>query len=169
VLRNNWLGGRRDMKQEYGFVAKLYRYLAPFIDERKDIYLILDGEAAMRGVVEKRFEDSVVPDLWFTLIGDKDETLIEAKIIGKDRRVTINQGQLNAWKSGGSGNHQPSTWVAASLDLQKFYYWRHDVFCRERLDECDSEGKYPKILPPDEKVEFDDIRELALHIIRKAR
>lgn len=60
-------------KQEHRFVAELYRFLAPFVDVEAGVYLSLDGMAALRGVEAKIFEDSDVPDLWFTLVGTTDD------------------------------------------------------------------------------------------------
>ncbi len=80
------------MKQEHRFVADLYHYLAPFIDSSKATYVSLDGEAAKKGVTEKLFNDSDVPDLWFHLVGVEKTILLEAKILNPDRTITVEQG-----------------------------------------------------------------------------
>ena len=56
------------MKQESRFVAELYRYLAPFIDTARELYVSLDGMAARQGVLGGHFTDPDVPDLWFYLV-----------------------------------------------------------------------------------------------------
>src|SRR5438270_2454272 len=113
------------MKQEHRFVADLYRYLAPFVDREKTIYVSLDGEAAKKGVSEKLFNDSDVPDLWFHFVGCGSTVLLEAKILNINGAITIGRGQMTAWKSNGCGQHKPSGWVAADQKLKKFYYWPH--------------------------------------------
>ena len=157
------------MKQEHRFVAELYRYLSPFVDSNEDIYLSLDGEAAKKGVSQKYFEDADVPDLWFTLIGHSSETLIEAKSLYSANSIKLGQGQLTAWKTGGAGKHKPSAWIAVAegKELKPMYYWRHDAFL-SKLDTCQSTQDYPEIRLPDDKLVFDDIRVLALHILRTA-
>jgi hypothetical protein len=151
------------MRQEHRFVADLYRYISPFIDTAKPIYLSLDGEAAKKGVSEKHFDDAGVPDMWFTLIGATGSTLVEAKIV-EGGKITIGQSQLSAWRSAGHGRHKPSAWVAANDSLDKFYYWRHDDYLR-LLDACTSQKKYPKIAMPTSTKEFNDIRLLALELL----
>ena len=68
------------MKQEHRLVAEVYRYLAPFIDTTKDIYLGLDGQAALTASTAGRFVDPNLPDLWFTLLGRPVPCRIEAKL-----------------------------------------------------------------------------------------
>lgn len=155
------------MKQEHRFVADLYRYLAPFIDPDKAIFVSLDGEAAKKGVSEKKFIDSDVPDLWFHFVGRASAVLLEAKILNVNDTITVTRGQITGWRSAGAGQHKPSAWIASDQDLKKFYFWSHSSF-QCRLDDCQSKQKYPKIKLPEEHVEFDDIRSLALHIIRQA-
>jgi hypothetical protein len=156
------------MRQEHRFVADLYRYLAPFIDPYKPIYLSLDGEAAKKGVKEEFFEDRDVPDLWFTLLGNQTETLLEAKTLFSPNSIKLGQRQLTAWRSNGPGKHRPWAWVAASSDLKQLSFWRHEAFLG-KLDRCRSNADYPDIRLPDDKVAFTDIRALALHILREAR
>ncbi len=67
------------MKQEHRLVAELYRFIGPFINTTKDIYVSLDGQAADTAVLAGRFKDAALPDLWFTLVGATAPTLIEAK------------------------------------------------------------------------------------------
>lgn len=153
------------MRQEHRFVADLYRYVAPFIDTAKPIYLSLDGEAAKRGVTEKHFGDAGVPDMWFTLVGGNGSTLVEAKII-EGGKVTIGQSQLCAWRTSGNGKHKPSAWVAANHSLDKFYYWSHNDIL-QILDACTSQKKYPKVGAPSSAKEFSDLRLLALELLRK--
>jgi hypothetical protein len=155
------------MRQEHRFVADLYRYLAPFIDPDKPIYLSLDGEAAKKGVREKVFDDGDVPDLWFTLVGNPTETLLEAKTLSETNRITLGGRQLAAWRSSGEGKHRPWAWVAASIDLRQLYFWEHEAFL-ESLDDCRSNAANCEFRLPETHVAFRDIRALALHILRNA-
>ena len=152
------------MKQEHRFVAELYRYLAPFIDTAKPLFLSLDGEAAKKGVTEKHFQDASIPDLLFTVFGRTESMLVEAKII-EAGKITIGRNQLKAWCSIGPGRHKPSAWVAANVSLDTFYYWRHDQFL-ELLDACTSQTEYPKLRLPKSARDFRDIRLLALELLR---
>ena len=152
------------MRQEHRFVADLYRYLAPFIDTARPIYLSLDGEAAKKGVTERVFDDADVPDLWCTLIGEAHPLLIEAKITD-GKCITVGRGQLVSWRTNGAGRHKPVAWVAANHSLDRFYSWHHVEFLAI-LDACTSQRKYPKVrIPPSAKA-FDDIRLLALELLR---
>jgi hypothetical protein len=152
------------VRQEHRFVADLYRYLAPFIDTTRPIYLSLDGEAAKKGVTEQIFGDADVPDLWFTLVGEDEPVLIEAKITD-GKCVTIGRGQLISWRSNGTGRHKPAAWVAANHSLDRFYFWRHEEFLTI-LDACTSQRKYPKVRMPASAKAFDDLRLLALELLR---
>lgn len=152
------------VKQESRFVAELYRYLAPFIDTSKALYLSLDGIAARKGVSDNLFADADVPDLWFTLAGSSEIALLEAKILGPDEAVTVNQGQLTAWRSSGSGQHKPTAWVAADEGLTAFYHWTHAAFL-PRLDASNATVQYPKLRIPEDRKEFPEVRQLALHIL----
>jgi hypothetical protein len=153
------------VKQESRFVADLYRYLAPFIDTDSPLYLSLDGIAARKAVSDSVFVDPDVPDLWFTLAGSSRLTLLEAKVLNADRSVTVNQGQLTAWRSTGSGQHKPTAWVAANEALTVFFYWTHTDFLA-RLDASTATAQYPKFRLPDVRAEFPEVRQLALHVLR---
>ena len=155
------------MKQESRFVAELYRYLAPFIDTSRPLYVSLDGIAARRGVSDNVFSDPDVPDLWFTLAGDPNLILLEAKVLNAGRRVTVNQAQLTAWRSTGSGKHKPGAWVAADEALTAFFYWSHVDFLA-RLDASNTTALYPRLQMPDSRIEFTEVRQLALHVLRFA-
>ena len=113
------------------------------------------------------FTDYDVPDLWFTLAGDLRPILLEAKILNADRTVTVNQGQLSAWRSTGLGQHKPAAWVAADEALTAFYYWSHVDFLG-RLDASNATVQYPKLRIPDSRIEFPEVRQLALHVLRLA-
>jgi hypothetical protein len=156
------------MKQEHRFVADLYHYLVPFMNTRRPIYVSLDGEAAKRGVCEGLFSDSHVPDLWFYFSRSSEPVLVEAKIMNPDGSITINRGQLCAWRKKGKGKHKPIAWVASNGDLSEFYYWSHADFL-EKLGRCKSGSKYPRIWPPKNGCSFADVRGLALHILRNLR
>lgn len=153
------------MKQEHRFVAELYRYLSPFIDSNKPIYLSLDGIAASKGVQEKLFKDADVPDLWFYLIGASTVTQIEAKVVDHRGRVTLGQRQLNAWRTGGRGKHKPSAWIATDINFKLFYYWEHNHFL-PALDACRSKQQYVHLRAPTNVFSCNDIRKLALRILR---
>lgn len=155
------------MKQEHRFVAELYRYLAPFVDSSRRVFVCLDGEAARTGHEVGDLEDDHVPDLCLTLVGCNKELLLEAKILNPDGTVTLSRGQLAAWRMDGTGKLKPHGWVAAREDLKEFTYWSHEAFL-PILDECRSGSPYPRIKVPNcpSRLFFEDIRELALHIIR---
>jgi hypothetical protein len=154
------------LKQEHRFVADLYRYLAPFIDTSREMYLSLDGVAARRGVTGGHFVDPDVPDLWFYLAGAQNVTLLEAKIVGSDGIVLLGRGQLSAWRTGGQGAHKPTAWVGSNEEFSVFYFWLHTAFCTNRLDGSrSSQDNIPFRLPESTK-QFPDIRQLALHVLR---
>jgi hypothetical protein len=125
---SNMVSGCRSMKQEQRLVAELYRYIAPFIDASKDVYVSLDGQAALLGVQAKRFLDGTIPDLWFTLIGNKHSSHIEAKALNPKNKVLLMQSQLRAWSTSGRGGHKPHFWVAASNAFDRFYLWEQADF-----------------------------------------
>jgi hypothetical protein len=155
------------MKQEHKLVAELYRYLAPFIDTEKDVFVSLDGQAAMVGVTSGVFSDSTIPDLWFTLVGAVNPTLVEAKTIDTNGRTLLMQSQLQAWRSNGTGAHKPVSWAATNREFNRFYYWAHSEFL-PRLDGTEATGNTLTLLPPDTKKEFTSVNALALHLLRQA-
>lgn len=157
------------MRQEHRFVADLYRYLAPFIDASRKLFLSLDGIAARRGVSDGHFTDPDVPDLWFYLAGSPSLTLLEAKVLGDDGRVLVGRGQLTAWRSNGHGDHKPTAWVGADESLSQFWYWTHAEFCQERLDASRSNREYISFSPPTAHWTFPDIQQLALHVLWQAK
>lgn len=154
----------RLMKQEQRLVAEVYRYLAPFIDTNRGIYLSLDGQAAEIGVQEGLFDHPTIPDFWFTLVGAASPTLIEAKVVNNGK-VLLMQSQIQAWRSNGRGLHRPQGWIAASKSFDRFYYWAHDSFmCR--LDATRSRQKTVELRLPEAYAEFSLASELALHLLR---
>lgn len=156
------------MKQEHRLVAEVYRFLAPFVDTEKDVYVSLDGQAADTGVTEGRFTDSTIPDLWFTLVGATAPTLIEAKIVDENGGMLLMQSQLAAWRTLGRGSHKPHFWIAANRPFKKFYFWRHDAFL-PTLDRSKAKGVTLTLRPPTARVEFAGCSELALHVLREPR
>ena len=154
------------MKQEQRLVAEVYRFLAPFVDTAKNVYVSLDGQAAEMGVQGGLFEHPTIPDLWFTFVGAGAPTLLEAKIVD-DGRVLVMQSQLQAWRSTGGGAHRPHAWIAASRGLDTFYYWTHADFVG-RLDGTRAGTPTVLLRVPDQRTEFGHASELALHIIRNA-
>jgi|SRR5690242_14146667 hypothetical protein len=155
------------MKQEQRLVAELYRFLAPFIETAKPIFVSLDGAAAAAiARKEGNLLHPTVPDLWFTFIGHRDPVLIEAKILDKGA-VLLMKNQLASWRTNGRGAHKPRYWVAANRGFDRFYFWTHEAFV-EKLDECRAKGN-PSIRPPKTRFEFTLVSELALHIIRETR
>ncbi|WP_157791894.1 hypothetical protein ACQCLI_20025 [Pseudomonas nitroreducens] len=155
------------MKQENRFVAQLFHYLAPFIDMGRDLFICVDGGAAKHhaGQVGAALIDPDVPDLWFYLVGKESPVGIEAKVI-EAGSISVRQGQLQAWKTGGIGAYQPSFWVAANRTLTEFYCWHHaDI--RRRLDESRSCGENVKMslrhYPPGHR--GNCLAELALYIL----
>jgi hypothetical protein len=152
------------MKQEHRLVAEIYRFVAPFIDTTKEIYLSLDGQAAKTAVGTGRFIDPDIPDLWFTLVGFGEPTRIEAKILDKGS-AQLMQSQILAWRSSGPGSYKPASWVAANREFTEFYYWSHSSFVPS-LDRCAAARKTHKLAAPKDRLAFSSIPELALHILR---
>lgn len=155
------------MKQENRLVAELYRFIAPFIDTTKDLFVSLDGQAASTATKAGRFADAALPDLWFTLLGADNRTLIEAKIIENDGKALLMQSQLSAWRSTGSGAYKPKYWVAANRSFDRFYFWRHEHFLPV-LDKSKAKTNTLTLYPPIERVEFASVPELALQVLREA-
>jgi hypothetical protein len=159
------------MKQEQRLVAEVYRFLAPFVDTTKSIYVSLDGQAALTGMEKGMFTHPTIPDLWFTFVGAEVPTLIEVKTV-RDDKVLLMQSQLQAWCSMGNGTHRPQSWIAVNTEFNCFYYWTHEAFL-PRLDRPTNRrpgSKIPKTIYrelPDELQQFRNANELALHIIRQ--
>ena len=154
------------MKQEQRLVAEVYRFLAPFVDTTKPIYISLDGQAAQTGLRKGLFTDSTIPDLWFTFVGGQTQTLIEVKTI-RAGKVMLMRSQLQAWRSTGTGAHKPKSWIAVNTEFDRFYYWTHDAFL-PRLDATQAKTKTVYRRLPDNLLEFRQANELALYIIRNA-
>lgn len=152
------------MKQEHRLVAEIYRFVAPFIDTTKEIYLSLDGQAAKTAVGAGRFTDSDIPDLWFTFVGSESPTRIEAKILDKGAALLM-QSQILAWRSKGTGSYKPESWIAANREFNQFYFWHHSAFVPS-LDRCGATRKTHTLSAPKERLAFSSIPELALHILR---
>ena len=152
------------MKQEHRLVAELYRYLAPFIDATKDVYLSLDGQAARTGVASGRFSDPDIPDLWFTITGAPAPTRLEAKILHKGSALLM-CSQVKAWRSEGASRYKPDGWVVASRDFDQFYYWPHPTFLAT-LDRCKASQVTHTLAAPKDRLVFSSVPELALHILR---
>ena len=154
------------MKQEHRLVAEIYRFIAPFIDTTKDVYLSLDGQAAKTAVGAGRFTDADIPDLWFTLLGAAFPTRIEAKILDSGAALLM-RGQIVAWRSSGTGSYKPMFWVAANREFSQFYFWPHEAFVAS-LDRCGATRKTHTLAAPKERLSFASIPELALHLLRVA-
>ena len=154
------------MKQEHKLVAELYRYLAPFINIDHDVFVSLDGQAALSGVEKGTFSDSTVPDLWFTLVGAAEPTLIEAKTIDTNGRALLMQSQLQAWRSNGNGSHKPIYWVATNRAFDRFFFWSHGEFL-PILDTTSAKANTLTLLPPRSSKEFSNVSALALHVLRQ--
>lgn len=152
------------MKQEHRLVAEIYRFVAPFIDTTKEIYLSLDGQAAKTAVGAGRFMDSDIPDLWFTLVGATKPTRIEAKILDKGSALLM-RSQIVAWRSAGSGSYKPESWVAANREFSEFYFWPHSAFVAS-LDRCAASRLTHILAAPKERMVFGSVPELALRILR---
>lgn len=154
------------MKQEHKLVAELYRYLAPFINIDHDVFVSLDGQAALSGVEKGTFSDRTVPDLWFTLVGATEPTLIEAKTIDTNGRALLMQSQLQAWRSSGNGSHKPIYWVGTNRTFDKFFFWSHGEFL-PILDTTAARANTVTLLPPQSRKEFSSVSALALHVLRQ--
>jgi hypothetical protein len=153
------------MKQEHRLVAELYRFVAPFVDTTRDVYISPDGQAVRTAVAAGRFTDAGLPDLWFTIIGQRDPLLVEAKVL-EDDQVRLMQSQLLAWKSAGASAYKPRFWVAVDRTFKEFYFWSHADFLPV-LDACTSTRDAPYIRPPGMQ-KFDSVSALALHVLREA-
>jgi hypothetical protein len=130
------------------------------------VYVSLDGQAAITGVGKGTFNDSTVPDLWFTLLGASSPTLVEAKIIDTNGRVRLMRVQLRAWRGSGTGAHKPAFWVATNRAFDSFFCWPHSAFT-PILDATTATGKTVMLLPPGSRNAFSSVGLLALHILRE--
>jgi hypothetical protein len=153
------------MKQEHRLVAEVYRYLAPFIDAQRDIYLSLDGQAARTAVGAGRFTDPDIPDLWYTLVGEIAPSRIEAKILDNGAALLM-RSQILAWRSSGPGAYKPQAWVAANREFREFYYWPHSSFVPS-LDRCSANRQTHILAAPKDRVVFGSIPELVLYLLRR--
>jgi hypothetical protein len=154
------------MKQEHRFVAQLFGYLAPFVDEEQALFLSLDGEAAKRGVTEKHFTDSIVPDIWLTLL-DGRALRIEAKIMSWARGFSVGHSQHEAWfGASGGGSHKPTGWVVANEALKEFFYWPHAKIAHQPTKVI-NQGRYFTVEAPSMKPKFGSLQQLALHLLAK--
>ena len=156
------------MKQEQRLVAEVYRYLAPFVDTSKDVFVSLDGQAAITGVKQGRLKDSTIPDLWFTIVGAKAPLFIEAKAFNISGQVFLMQNQLKSWRSNGLGNYKPNCWIAVSNAFDAFYLWEHTDFV-SALDKSKSKQKTVSITGPKTRREFKTVSELSLAILCRAQ
>ena len=154
------------MKQEQRLVAEVYRFIAPFVDTTKNIYVSLDGQAAEMGVQQGLFTHPTIPDLWFHFIGASTPTLIEAKVV-HDNRFLVMQSQLQSWRSGGAGAHPPQSWIATTKSFDRFFLWSHNDIL-PRLDATRARTATVPIRLPDTYSQFTHANELALAIIRNA-
>ncbi|QUN27717.1 hypothetical protein KB879_27265 [Cupriavidus sp. KK10] len=155
------------MKQEQRLVAELYHLLSPFIDSDKDIFVSLDGQAALTGVQKGHFIDGTLPDLWFTLVGNKAPTLAEVKIIDDNGRLLLMRSQLVSWRTRGSGAHRPHFWVASNRAFNRFYIWSHEVFL-PKLDASSATANTLTVLPPAHRIDVGQMNEVALWLLRMA-
>jgi hypothetical protein len=155
------------MKQEHRFVAQLFGYLAPFVDESRQLFLSLDGEAAKKGVREKHFQDSIVPDVWLTLL-DGRALRLEAKIMSWPHGFSVGSAQHKAWFGAGDGAHKPTGWVVAGEALEDFYYWPHESIATQPAKPTNRKGEYYAIRAPTMTPMFRSVRTLALHILSAA-
>lgn len=156
------------MKQEQRLVAELYRYIAPFIDASKDVYVSLDGQAALLGVQAGHFVDETIPDLWFTLIGNNKSSHAEAKALSPKNKVLLMQSQLQAWKTSGVGGHKPDFWVAVSNTFDTFYLWEHSDFSTV-LEKSRNKQKTVSLSLPSRIRSFSTVIELALAVLQRAQ
>lgn len=156
------------MKQEQRLVAEVYRYLAPFIDTSKDVFVSLDGQAAILGVKQGRLEASTIPDLWFTIVGAKVPLLIEAKALDRNDRVLLMQSQLKSWRSNGAGKHKPNCWIAVSNSFDAFYIWEHADFVYA-LDKTKNKQATISLTCPEIRREFRGVSELSMAILCRAQ
>lgn len=126
------------MKQENRFVAQFFHYLAPFVDMERELFICVDGGAAKHhaGRPGSAITDADVPDLWFALIGRAHHIGVEAKVID-GTTVSVRQGQLRAWRTGGIGHYRPNFWVTTNRTLTEYSCWHHATLL-PRLDQSSS-------------------------------
>jgi hypothetical protein len=153
------------ISQEHRLVAELYRYLAPFIDTTKEIYISPDGQAVKTAHQAGVFADAGVPDLWFTLAGEDQPILIEAKVLGERGKALLMQTQINAWRTAGRSRYKPRFWVATNRAFDRFYSWTHAEFL-PALDACKA-PRNQDVSAPKSREEFTSIALLALHVLRR--
>ena len=156
------------MKQEQRLVAELYRYIAPFLDISKDVFVSLDGQAALLGVKAGRFADGTLPDLWFTLIGNRSPSCVEAKALSATGKVLLMHSQVQAWKSSGHGRHKPDFWVAVSNSFDAFFLWEHADFAPALERSQNRQDTVSLSLPPARR-KFGTVIELALAVLERAQ
>jgi hypothetical protein len=155
------------MKQENRFVAQLFHYLAPFVDMERDLFICVDGGAAKHhaGKEDAPLLDPNVPDLWLAFCGQTSHTGIEAKVLEKNS-ISIRKGQLQAWRTSGTGVYRPRFWVATNRQFNEFYCWHHSALL-PRLDSSlstvDNVSLSLAEYPPAHK--SSNIAELALFIL----
>jgi hypothetical protein len=155
------------MKQENRFVAELFHYLSPFIDRGQKVFVCVDGGAATHhaGREGAALSEPDVPDLWFTFVGQAHACGIEAKVLDGNC-ISFRRGQLQAWRSIGSGKYCPKFWVATDRDLERFFCWRHATML-PRLDSTTNTVKDVNLsiakYPPD--FQTSNLAELALYIL----
>jgi hypothetical protein len=155
------------MKQENRFVAQLFHYLAPFVDMERDLFICVDGGAATRHSIGEgaRLVDANVPDLWLAFCGHSEYTGIEAKVL-EGNSVSIRQGQLQSWRSIGTGAYRPRFWVATDRDITRFYCWHHSTLV-PRLDNTASGVSNVVLSLSDYPADHESrsIAELALYVL----
>ena len=154
------------MKQEALFVAETYRLAYPHIDVEKPLYLGVDGAAAHSAAKSGAFLDGTIPDLWFTVRGRTEKTLVEAKSVGEGRRVLLMRGQLTKWRSGGGGAHRPDYWIAAEGGMSRFFLWSHAEFLPS-LDGCSNSQRTASVRIPRSSAEFLTVGEMVESLVRR--
>ena len=158
------------MKQENRFVAELYHYLAPFVDIERELLICVDGGAAKHHSEsdEGILKDSVLPDLWFSFVGQKDQVGIEAKVMDGNT-ISVRQGQLQSWRTDGSGAYCPQFWVTTNRDLSEFRCWRHQSMI-DRLNSTNNTTDNVKLSLANYPADHisDSVAQLALFVLRSA-
>lgn len=158
------------MRQENRFVAQLFHFLAPFVDYERDLLICVDGGAATHhaGRIGSVIVDPDIPDIWCAFVGKPGFTGIEAKTLAGNC-ISVRQGQLRAWRTGGKGHYRPAFWVSCNSDVSQFSCWHHTSIVK-RLDSTTSTTQNVSLsvakFPPD--FSSTKLAELALYLLTHA-
>ena len=157
------------MKQEHLF-SNFFRMIYPLIDKSKLCLFCLDGEAAKAAAVRGELDYKSPPGLVFALIGSQSCSLVEVKIVDRDK-VSITKGQAKEWNSIRCCPLAPRYWIGQKVDGSKYYYWNMFGF-QNAIDNIGPYNGSRTIRPANVPVDhwswkdFDSIEELSLYCLK---